>query len=94
MHPADIVACVKKRGLTLKEVEMAHGLSKGALSIATKRPFPAAERALSQCTGKPLYELFPDRYRDDGTGKSVRITERRTYSTATRRRHSRNGEAR
>lgn len=79
MHRADIVAAVKKAGLTMTELSKQRGLSPGACSKALTARFPAAERAIAECIGLALHEIWPDRYSADGG--AVRETECDSYDT-------------
>ncbi|MGN8114548.1 helix-turn-helix domain-containing protein [Labrys sp. 22185] len=93
MDRHDILAAVRRAGHTLRTVATTAGLSPGACSKALSAPFPAAERALAECIGKPLHLLFPDRYRRGPGGASIRLVERLEPSTAQARRNSPNRKA-
>ncbi|WP_082980074.1 helix-turn-helix domain-containing protein [Labrys sp. WJW] len=93
MDRHDILAAVRRTGQTLRTVATAAGLSPGACSKALSTPFPAAERAIAECIGKPLHLLFPERYRRGPAGTSIRLVERSEPSTAQLRRNSPNRKA-
>ena len=67
-HPADIVAALHKRGLTLRDIARSHGLKDSStLSKAMIASYPAAERRLAEAAGVSVQEMFPSRYNPDGT---------------------------
>lgn len=69
-HPADIVAALHKRGITLKALAKAHGLTNpGSLSKAMRQSYPASEKRLADAAGVPVQEMFAARYHPDGTPK-------------------------
>jgi Ner family transcriptional regulator len=67
MHPADILAAVRKsRYRFLTNVAAAHKLSAVTLRTALRRPQRRAELAISRATGIPLHILWPDRWTTAG----------------------------
>jgi len=67
-HPADIVAALHKRGLTLRDIARNHGLKDSStLSKAMTASYPAAERRLADAAGVPVEVMFASRYYPDGT---------------------------
>jgi len=67
MHPADILAAVRKsRFRYLTNVAAAHKLSAATLRTALRRPQRRAELAISKATGLPLYVLWPQRWSVSG----------------------------
>ncbi|MBP7489794.1 MAG: helix-turn-helix domain-containing protein [Azospira sp.] len=67
-HPADILAALHKRGLTLRDVARKYGLKDSStLSKAMITSYPASERRLAEAVGVPVQEMFPTRYYKDGT---------------------------
>ena len=67
-HPADIVAALHKRGLTLRDIARSHGLKDSStFSKAMITSYPAAERRLAEAAGVPVQEMFAARYYPDGT---------------------------
>jgi Ner family transcriptional regulator len=69
-HPADIVAALHKRGITLRALAKQHGLtSPTTLSKAMAHSYPASEKRLADAVGVPVQEMFAARYHPDGTPK-------------------------
>ena len=67
-HPADIVAALHKRGVTLRSLANKHGLKDSStFSKAMIQSYPAAERRLAEAVGVPVQTMFPTRYYKDGT---------------------------
>ncbi len=66
-HPADVLAALKKRGLTLVKLSTDNGYHPTAAGKALKRPWPALERIIAQAIGLPPQTIWPSRY---GTGAS------------------------
>ena len=67
-HPADIVAAIHKRGLTLRDIANHHGMKhSSSLSKAMVQSYPANERRLAEAAGVPVQEMFAARYYEDGT---------------------------
>lgn len=64
MHPADIVAAVKKRQTSLAELSRNVGLSSGTLANALKRPWPKGEFIIAAALGMHPSEIWPSRYYD------------------------------
>lgn len=69
-HPADIIAALHKRGITLRALAKQHGLNQSAsLSKAFTQSYPASEKRLADAVGVPVQEMFAARYHPDGTSK-------------------------
>lgn len=64
MHPADIVAAIKKRNTSLAELSRSAGLSSGTLGNALKRPWPKGEFIIAAALGTHPCEIWPSRYYD------------------------------
>ena len=71
-HPADVLAALKKRGLTLAGVSTAHGYHPTAAGKALSRPWPALEAIIANALGLPPATIWPSRYNSDGTPKRMR----------------------
>lgn len=68
MHPADILALVKKsRFRTLEAVAQHAKLSSSTVRGAFRRPQRRAEIAISKAVGRKLHDLWPDRWDTNGT---------------------------
>ena len=69
-HPAQILAALHMRGITLKALAEQHGLASGStLSRAMLYSAPLCEKRLADAVGIPVQEMFPTRYHADGTPK-------------------------
>lgn len=64
MHPADIVAAIKKRQTSLAELSRKEGLCSGTLANALKRPWPKGEFIIAAALGMHPSEIWPSRYYD------------------------------
>lgn len=62
MHREDIKAAVRKAGTNLKRLALDNHLSESACRKALDVPSPRAEALIAKCIGKPLHEIWPDRY--------------------------------
>lgn len=69
-HPADILAALHKRGITLRGLARSHGLSNSStLSAAMIRSYPKSEQRLADALGVHPKEIWPSRYFPDGDRK-------------------------
>lgn len=69
-HPAQVKAALHMRGITLKGLADAHGLtSSSTLSAALTRSYPANEKRIADALGVHPKEIWPSRYNDDGSRK-------------------------
>ena len=64
MHPADIIAQLKKRNLSLAAVSRQAGLSSWTLANTLSRPWPKGEFLIAQALGIDPAEIWPSRYFD------------------------------
>lgn len=64
MHPADIIAQLKKRNLSLAAVSRQAGLSSSTLANTLSRPWPKGEYLIAQALGIDPAEIWPSRYFD------------------------------
>ena len=77
-HPEDIKAAVrKKEGKSLSALAREANLSESSLHKALKVPCPAGEKVISAYLGRPLHELWPERWTVDG--QQVRPRWRHKY---------------
>ncbi len=65
-HPEEIKAMIRMRGMTLSKLATDAGLHESACRAALIRSQPEAEKVISKFLGKPLHELWPDRWDEDG----------------------------
>ena len=70
-HPADIVAALHKRGITLRKLAGTHKITHRALNAALReRRFPAEQR-IAAAIGVPARVIWPTRYNADGSRREV-----------------------
>ena len=80
MHPELIRAEIKMRGATLKTVAERFGVQPKVVSLALYSPSLSGERAIADFLGKPLHELWPERWTVDG--KRIRPRYANLYKEA------------
>jgi lambda repressor-like predicted transcriptional regulator len=69
-HPADILAALHKRGITLRALAAQHGFtSSSTLSAAMVRSYPANEKRIAEALDIHPKSIWPSRYNEDGTRK-------------------------
>lgn len=61
-HPADIVAHLRKRGLSLRSISIKNGYHPGALGQALHRPWPKGEGIIAEAMGLTPWDVWPQRY--------------------------------
>jgi Ner family transcriptional regulator len=71
-HPADVLAALKKRGLSLAGLSVAHGYHATAAGKALKRPWPALEALIAAALGLAPAQIWPSRYDAEGNPISAR----------------------
>ena len=69
MHPEDIKAAVRKKGVTLADVARDAGMKGASLRIALTLPRADAERAIAAVLDVHPKTIWPSRYLSDGTRK-------------------------
>jgi hypothetical protein len=62
MHRADVVARLRKQGMTLSALSRNNGLHSTTLANAFSRPYPKAERIIADAIGLSPQEIWPSRY--------------------------------
>jgi Ner family transcriptional regulator len=65
-HPADILAALKKRGLTLAGLSVANGYHATAAGKALKGSWPALEKLIADALGLEPQAIWPSRYAANG----------------------------
>lgn len=80
MHPADIVAAVKKAGTSLRQLGLSGGFGESTLRAALHKQHPRAQRLIAETIGKPLHEIWPQWF--DANGAPIRAL--RAERTTTR----------
>lgn len=68
-HPADVLAALKKRGLSLAGLSVANGYHPTAAGKALRSPWPAMEAIIAAELGLPAQHLWPSRY--DAAGQPL-----------------------
>jgi Ner family transcriptional regulator len=79
-HPADLIAALKKRQLSLKQLSRDHGYAPDVLKVALRRPYPKAERIIAAALGVAPEVIWPSRY--NAAGGSNRSHPRRAAEPA------------
>lgn len=59
-HPADVIAALRKRGLSLRKVGLAHGYRQ--IQNVLVRPWWVVEQLVSQALELPAESIWPSRY--------------------------------
>ncbi|HEX8963783.1 MAG TPA: helix-turn-helix transcriptional regulator [Rhodocyclaceae bacterium] len=78
-HPADVIAALHKRGLTLRSLSSEHGLSHNALSHALRGQSGPSEQRVAEALGLEPRQIWPSRYNADGTRIQRRKVTQRYY---------------
>lgn len=69
-HPADVVAELRKAGISLAGLAKAYGLnSSSAFSVALVRSYPICEQRIADALGIHPMVIWPSRYNPDGSIK-------------------------
>lgn len=71
MHPADIIAALKKQGTNISQLSRESGLVAGSLRNALYRSCPKYERIIASALGKAPYQVWPSRYNTKDIQKAV-----------------------
>lgn len=67
-HPADVIAALRKRGITLRALAAQHGIKdSSSFSAALVRSLPANERRIAEALEMHPKDIWPSRYFEDGT---------------------------
>lgn len=62
MHRADIRAELMKKGISLAQLGVKHGLAKTTLRNALDKPYPRGEKIIAEAIGKAPEDIWPSRY--------------------------------
>jgi len=65
-HKADIIASLRKKGISLAALSRQAGLSSSTLANALERPWPKGELIIAAAIGVPPEEIWPSQYYKDG----------------------------
>lgn len=66
MHPELIRAEIRMRGKTLTDVARLYDVSPKVVSLALQQPSLSGEKVIAAFLNRPLHELFPERWTEDG----------------------------
>ena len=61
-HRADVVAALKKRGLSVSALSRQHGLATATLGNCLRSPWPKGERIIADALGLEPQDIWPSRY--------------------------------
>ncbi|ORM90236.1 helix-turn-helix domain-containing protein [Pantoea cypripedii] len=62
MHPADIIAGLRKRGTSMAATSREAGLAPSTLANVLRRPWPKGELLLAKALGVHPSKIWPSRY--------------------------------
>lgn len=69
-HPAEVIAELRKIGITLTGLAKAHGLtSNSTMSKALTNSYPLNEKRIADALGLHPMAIWPSRYNEDGSAK-------------------------
>lgn len=69
-HPADVIASLRKRGITLRALAVQHGLKdSSSMSAALVRSLPVNEKRIADALDIHPMVIWPSRYEADGSRK-------------------------
>lgn len=71
-HPADIVAALHKRGITLRKIAEQHQVSSRAVIQALRERNLPSEKRIADAIGIPPQVIWPSRYNLDGSRTDLR----------------------
>lgn len=63
-HRADVVAALKKKGMTISALSRANGLAASTLANAFRLPWPKGEKIISGALGLEPKDIWPSRYQN------------------------------
>lgn len=67
-HPADVIAALRKKNITLRGLALAHGLKdSSSMSAALVRSLPSNEKRIADALGLHPKDIWPSRYNADGS---------------------------
>lgn len=82
-HKSDIKAALEKRGICLSDLDRVNGLPSGTCSAALHRPHFRAELVIAAALNLHPKDLWPSRYRDDGSRRRPQPVENYRASPVT-----------
>lgn len=85
-HPADVIAALRKRGITLRALATQHGIKdSSSFSAALVRSLPVNEKRIADALELHPKDIWPSRYFDDGSRKPQGFRAIQSTSAATAR---------
>jgi len=84
MHPEDVKAAIRKRGMTLGRLATENGFHFQAVQTTLRKPWPNVEFVIAEFLGKKPQEIWPSRYLEDGSPKSTKRVDARRLEIMTR----------
>lgn len=86
-HPADVLAALKKKGFSLRQLARRHGYKH--IDRVLRSPWLAAEKIVADALGLKPAEIWPTRYRDPASRlRAYQLTRKVKLSSPVRRRRS------
>ena len=71
-HPADVIAALHKRGITLRKIAAQHQVSGKAVIKALRERNLPSEKRIADAIGIPPQAIWPSRYNPDGSRTDLR----------------------
>lgn len=71
-HSADIIAALKKRGLSVRYLSIEAGLKPGTLSEALRKHWPKGETIIANALDLDPRDIWPTRYASVKRPKSIK----------------------
>lgn len=71
-HPEKVKAAVRMRGVTLSQLARDHGFGESYLRNTLIRPLYRGEQIIARFLRVPAKEIWPQRYKPDGTPRHGR----------------------
>lgn len=66
-HPAEVVAGLRMKGFSLRQLALLNGYGNpNSLTPALRRPYPLAEALIAEALGMSAKDIWPSRYGSDG----------------------------
>ncbi|EJG1803495.1 TPA: transcriptional regulator [Vibrio parahaemolyticus] len=62
LHRADIIAALKKKGISMSALSRQNGLASTTLANALDRPWPKGERIIANALDLEPSDIWPSRY--------------------------------
>ncbi|MBD7972464.1 helix-turn-helix domain-containing protein [Escherichia whittamii] len=76
-HPADIIAGLRKKGMSLAALSRQAGLASATLANALSRSWPRGEKIIADALEISPEVIWPSRYFDDNGNRTERVMRKR-----------------